>query len=378
MTTNPKRKRQTNLARGRSQAVDSSTVVDKKRGTYYPATEELRPDEMRVTALGTGMPVLRPSQMSASWFVELGNGDNFFFDMGTGSIKNFSALGVAYQDATNLFLTHLHSDHVGDFPLWWIGGWITRQTPVNVWGPSGKTRELGTKYCIDKFAEAYTWDITSRTGELPDPGKGYRVTEFDYKAMNKVVYKKNGVTIRSWPQLHAIDGAVAYSLEWNGFKFVYGGDGRPSDLFVKYSQNTDLLIHECFLTEDLLMRKFGFSKQMAKSVGTVVHTSPEQCGYIFSQTKPRLAVAYHFFNDFETVPEIGSHIRKTYKGPLSLAKDLHIYNITKKNVIERKVAYDPDNWPSRSKDYVDPRTLPMGKKTPMSKWLLRHAIRLDE
>jgi len=339
------------------------------RDAYFPGTEELAPDEMRITALGTGMPVLRPSQMSAGWLVELGNGDRFFFDMGTGCIKNFAALDIPYQDADKLFLSHLHSDHVGDFPVWWIGGWITRQTPVYVWGPSGKTPELGTKYCIDKFAEAYTWDITSRTGELPDPGKEYYVTEFDYRGMNEVVYEKNGVTIRSWPQIHAIDGAVAYSLEWNGLKFVYGGDGRPNKLWKEFANDADLLIHECFMTVGILMNKFGFSEQMAVSVGTHVHTAPEQCGVVFSETKPRLAVAYHFFNDYETIGEVGSHIRKTYQGPLSMAKDLRVYNITKEQIVEREVSFNEDNWPGRSKDYVNPMTLPMGELTELSEFI---------
>ena len=50
---------------------------------YYPGTEDLAPDEMRVIALGTGMPILRKSQASSSWLVELGNGDKFLFDLGT-------------------------------------------------------------------------------------------------------------------------------------------------------------------------------------------------------------------------------------------------------------------------------------------------------
>jgi ribonuclease Z len=37
---------------------------EKYRDAYYPGTEELGPDEMRLTALGTGMPNLRPSQVS--------------------------------------------------------------------------------------------------------------------------------------------------------------------------------------------------------------------------------------------------------------------------------------------------------------------------
>ena len=125
--------------------------MTKYRDAYYPGTEELGPNEMRVTALGTGMPNLRPSQMSASWFVELGNGDKFFFDMGTGSISNFCKLGFPYDLANKVFLSHLHSDHCGDFAAWYIGGWVDgRQTDVHVWGPSGDTPEMGTKFFLDR------------------------------------------------------------------------------------------------------------------------------------------------------------------------------------------------------------------------------------
>jgi ribonuclease Z len=39
---------------------------------------------MRVVALGTGMPSARPKQAAACWLVELGNGDKFLFDLGSG------------------------------------------------------------------------------------------------------------------------------------------------------------------------------------------------------------------------------------------------------------------------------------------------------
>ena len=43
-------------------------------GVYYPGMEDLGPDEMRIVALGTGMPSARPKQAAACWLVELGNG----------------------------------------------------------------------------------------------------------------------------------------------------------------------------------------------------------------------------------------------------------------------------------------------------------------
>ena len=54
---------------------------------WFPGTEEVQPEEIRVTFMGTA-PLIRPGQMNTSIFVELGNGDSFVFDMGE-SVKIF-------------------------------------------------------------------------------------------------------------------------------------------------------------------------------------------------------------------------------------------------------------------------------------------------
>jgi len=63
----------------------SPTKALKDRDTYFPGTENLGKNEMRVVALGTGMPSARPKQAAACFLVELGNGDKFLFDIGSGS-----------------------------------------------------------------------------------------------------------------------------------------------------------------------------------------------------------------------------------------------------------------------------------------------------
>ena len=89
---------------------------------YYPGTEELRPDEMRVIACGSGMPMPRLKQAAACMLVELGNGDKFIFDMGTGSMERLYALGIPLDYIDKVFLTHLHADHMGDLPAFYIYG----------------------------------------------------------------------------------------------------------------------------------------------------------------------------------------------------------------------------------------------------------------
>ncbi len=45
--------------------------------TYFPGTEKVGEDEMRITALGTGMPNQTPTNAAGSFLVELGNGESF-------------------------------------------------------------------------------------------------------------------------------------------------------------------------------------------------------------------------------------------------------------------------------------------------------------
>ena len=313
---------------------------------YYPGTEALKPDEMRIVACGTGMPTARESQAATCWLVELGNGDKFIFDAGTGSGPRIASQNIPYDFLNKIFLSHLHTDHFGDFAAYFIGGWVAgRQGPLHVWGPSGDKPETGTKYAIEHYQKALSWDIAGRAGRLPASGGKVVIHEFDYKQENKVVYEENGVVIRSWPANHVIDGSVSYSLEWNGLKFVFGGDTYPNKWFIEYAKDADFSIHECFIAVPDMISKFGFSVSNALEVGTQIHTAPEAFGKVMSLTKPRLAVAYHFFNDPDTQPSILEGVRSTYDGPLSLATDYMVWNVTKDKITQRMCHYNEDAWP---------------------------------
>jgi len=85
----------TALAQQQEQLV--SATAPRNREAYFPNTEELAPDEMRVIACGTGMPTARESQAAACFLVELGNGDKFIFDSGTGSHVRIASLEIPYD-----------------------------------------------------------------------------------------------------------------------------------------------------------------------------------------------------------------------------------------------------------------------------------------
>jgi ribonuclease Z len=339
-----------------------------RRDYYYPNTEPLAPDEMRIIALGTGRPFVRRAQANTSWLIELGNGDKFVFDFGSGSQVNFTALEIPHQDITAYFATHLHTDHVGDFAQVWIGSWAGgRSKPLVVYGPSGPEPKYGTRHFIRCQMESFAWDTDTRLGLLPDAGAEVEVHEFDFRQTG-AVYEKNGVAIKSFPAVHIYDGPVSYRLEWNGLCFVFSGDTTPSRFFVDNARNADLVVHEAFNTVSQLMERSGYDERMAKGIGTIAHTAPSEVGHVLNAVDPRHAAIYHFFNDFDTAFEIERDVRRAYQGPLSLAQDLMVFNVTPRDITVR-LAVTPDHvWPNKERHQAF-RAGSRKQRLQMSRWL---------
>ncbi|MBT8363469.1 MAG: MBL fold metallo-hydrolase [Deltaproteobacteria bacterium] len=326
-----------------SQAEPNGTVSNPY--SYYPGTEKLGPDELRVVACGTGMPAACRGQAAACFLVELGNGDKFLFDIGSGSMRNVMALNIPADFLRKIFISHLHTDHWGDLDAIWAGGWTGGRTgPLEVWGPNGAREDMGTKYAIDGFMRAYNWDYVTRAVKINSVPGSIVVHEFDFKGINKVIYEENGVVIRSIPAVHAGDGPVSFILEWNGYKIIYCGDTAPNKWFMEYGKDADFIIYECMLTPEQLMAFYGQPAQRAMMMQTDIHTSAQAFGKIMSTLKPRHAVAYHFFNEEATRYAIYDAVRQTYDGPLSMADDMMVWNITRDGIRERMAVSADNAW----------------------------------
>ena len=104
--------------------------------------------------------------------------------------------------------------------------------------------------------------------------------------------------------------------------------------------------------------------------------SPAQFGKLMSMTTPRMAVGYHFQNDFDTLTIMIEEARKVYDGPLVFAEDYTVFNITKDSIRVRESAIDEAIFPEppvREKLPVPPPTEP-----PFSKFISSGAEKLPE
>ncbi len=322
----------------------------KSNNNYFPGLEEIGKDEMRISFIGsTPFPPTR-SQAGTCIMVELGNGKRFFFDFGSGCMRNLFAMQVPVQTVNDIFFTHLHVDHYADLPyLFAFAPWAARWKPLRVTGPSGRTPRDGTKHMIHHMQEMAAWHTDSFNSFPIGDGYEVEVNEFDFRDDNGICYDKDGVVIRHWRRSHTKDGASAYRLDWNGLSFVWTGDGRPDELTAKLANGVDVFVTELQPdTGNLTTLKFGMPALMTNVTIDQAHTPHYGTGYLFNEVQPRLAMITHFSFDETEIPEMLAGIRVFWKGLFQFGgPDVMVVNVTKDAIWTRKAALPDSANPAR-------------------------------
>ncbi|MEY3759959.1 MAG: hypothetical protein RIR39_1450 [Pseudomonadota bacterium] len=325
--------------------------------------------------------------------------DCFVFDCGTGSSINYDAMGIQMSKMRKVFLTHLHGDHMSDLTqIYCFGAQQDGKSPLYIWGPSRsfvndpltkKDYDDGTCNFAYHFREMNRWHTESQsfwgTQWNDAEGDGYDIfaTELDWRSggskppalpttwttndalntSNKahlskkkwVAYydKTNDVKISFFPAVHDRNGSISYKLEWNGLSMIYGGDTKPSQIMIDNANGVDVLIHEMVVAPEVWSSKQGGSADpdslgvfVAETIEENSHTPEKAFGYILGKLKkpPRLAVATHFQAEDDTIRVALHNIQCFYKGPVSIATDLVVLNVSKSRIMERRAVVSDFTW----------------------------------
>lgn len=309
---------------------------------YVPGTEKLAEGEVRVTVLGSGDPWIRRSQASGSLLIEVGNAekDYFFFDLGSGSLANFTSLMLPVEATTKVFLSHLHADHVGDVPgLLGSLAKAGRVDPVEIWGGGNEDPALGVATFVEHMNRAMAWDTASIRGVRPTTGCEGIAHEIPFDRP-EAIYDRNGVVIRCFPAIHGLSGAVGYSVAYAGLKVVFSGDTRPCRHVVDAGAGADLFIHECFQSPAIFARVTGLPLETALNITRLAHTIPVQAGKIFDMTGPRMGALWHL-DITPGVDQVFEELGETYDGAVTASQDMTVFNVSKGAVTARQARANP-------------------------------------
>ncbi len=332
---------------GGSAALSTDPVVGspdvERSDVFLPGSEELSKGEIRVSILGSGLPWVTKSQAAGSVLVEVGNSqwDVFVFDLGAGSLANFSGLKVPVTSLKNVFLSHLHADHVADY-LTLMGSYAKagRLDPVEVWGGASDDPARGVATFVDLIQQALAWDHSSMSGYVPTTGTKATANEVPYDR-TETIYERNGVTITSFPVIHALNGAVGFRIDYDGQSVVFSGDTKPTMTLVDAAQGCDLLIHETFLPAETFADLMSFPIEQARMVVNEAHTPANAAGLVFDMVQPKMAAMWHCHVVDGYIDAVFEGVRTAYSGAATLCQDLTVFNVTPGAVLTRQAKIDP-------------------------------------
>lgn len=292
---------------------------------------------MRVIMLGTGAALVDPDRNHSSILITVRE-RNYLFDCGHGATHQLVRAGVDPVSVDVVFLSHLHFDHIADFPYFMLSTWIFgRQAAPTVIGPPATDHFVRHLFAEGAFAK----DIEARA-QYPLRQQNLHVLTPEIRECKPgLVYEDDRVQVRACYVEHIpreISPCFALRMDTaEGRSVVFSGDTAPCDRLVALAQDCDLLIHECTFPQAAI------DFRSTAGIGTWAHTSPRDLGKIAVATRAKALVATHFGHFDTTNPVLKKHlarhmpiervgpdfmeevvadIRATYRGPLQIARDL--------------------------------------------------------
>lgn len=245
-------------------------------------------DALYVITTGTGAPLPDAGRAGPQTVVVAGD-QVLVFDAGPGSTHKLELImDASLVDA--LFLTHYHSDHIGDLGELMLKRWATGGSakPLPIYGPPG------IEEVVAGFEAAYQLDRGYRIahhGEeaMPPSGFGAQVHLFDLGSdlmASEVVYEQDGVQVISFNVDHApIFPAVGYRVTYKGKSVVITGDTVYTESLTHHSIGADVLVSEALNHEISTMVSQATSdiENNASLVAEDIkdyHITPEQAGIV--------------------------------------------------------------------------------------------------
>jgi len=242
-------------------------------------------DFIKVTLLGTGSPRPSVDRFGPAVLVEVG-GKTLLFDAGRGVVQRLQEMEVRISDIQQIFLTHLHSDHISAVDDIWLTGWIYQRPQVlNVYGPRG------TVSYIDHLKQAYSYDVQLRNQYSGLDLKSGLLAPQDIKP--GVIYSEDGVKVTAFLVNHKpVDPAYGYRIDFGERSVVISGDTSFSQSLIDHSKDVDLLVHEIMAAK------------------------------VLNEVKPKVAVMTHVILVGVSEQQVKNQIEKQYDGRLYMGEDL--------------------------------------------------------
>jgi ribonuclease Z len=283
-----------------------------------------------IVFLGTGSPLPSADRCGAGQVVVAGE-TQVLVDCGWGAARRLLPAGVRPDRIDTALFTHMHTDHITDFPdflfLRWTSG---ARRPLRVFGPEG-TREM-----VEGFLAALRRDIGFRLAHHADKlhPEGIRVEVEEVPATRAAerFLDLDGLRLERFEVDHfPVVPAFGYRAAFDGRSAVLSGDTSLCPSLLEAAQGADLLVCEALnlpmLDERVAALRAAGATLQASLLEDVpsYHIATDQIAALARDATVGSLVLSHIIppigTDKAQVDAFTAGMGDVYPGPIRVARD---------------------------------------------------------
>jgi ribonuclease BN (tRNA processing enzyme) len=293
----------------------------------------------RLVMLGTqGGPNFNEQRKESSNAIVV-DGRIYLVDCGYGALGALRASGLGFRGVGNVFLTHLHDDHVSDLAALLSHQWTDgRVDPNLIIGP------YGTKRLVDAaiaFADANTRIRLVDESRSVKPSRIFSARDIQPKATPAQVFADDRVKVSSVENTHFPENtkkavpyrSVSYRFDARNRSITISGDTAYSENLVRLAKGSDVFVCE---TIQVQLARQNFERRVAAGAYAdnpegiwkhivETHSSTEEAGRMAAEAGVRTLVLTHLVpGSLIDVNEDAylDGVRKHFNGEVIVGRDL--------------------------------------------------------
>ncbi|MGD0301294.1 MAG: MBL fold metallo-hydrolase [Bryobacteraceae bacterium] len=270
---------------------------------------------LTLLVLGSGGP--RPfGRASSSYIVEVNGTPRILVDAGPGMFLRVGELNLNLEQVDTVLLTHLHIDHTGDLPGFFLARSLTvsgSSTRFNVFGPAGGGLFPSTSRFLNLlFEKGGAWEYQKTFGA--DEAIHAVDLPAELKSRESQILYKDGLRIIAIATHHDDCPSIAYRVDYQNESIAFSGDMDASALpnLIRLAKGCSLLVFHCAVLDP----------PNSPALLYTLHTAPKKIGEAARDAQVKQLLLSHTAPDVEAASaSVLESIKASYNGPVSFAHD---------------------------------------------------------